>query len=72
MQTIGAKSPEKIAKTVKETLNSFLTVTTYLGLLQIEQKIVDNCLDYTSKHNVFSNEELGFSFNECFSPLSLI
>jgi guanosine-3',5'-bis(diphosphate) 3'-pyrophosphohydrolase len=72
MQTIGAKAPEKIAKTVKETLNSFLTVTTYLGLLQIEQKIVDNCLDYTSKNNVLSDEELGFSFNECFSPLSLI
>jgi (p)ppGpp synthase/HD superfamily hydrolase len=72
MQTIGAKTPEKIAKTVKETLNSFLSVTTYLGLLQIEQKIINNCLFYTSKNNELPDDELVFSFNADFSPLSLI
>lgn len=43
MQTIGAKSPEKIKKIVVETLNSFLILATYLGIKEPEEELRQLC-----------------------------
>ncbi len=48
MQTIGAKSPEKVKKIVDETIQSFITLSMYLGsrmpkMLQIEEEIYNLC-----------------------------
>lgn len=39
IQTIGAKSPEKIKKTIKETLISFFLFAQYCGILELEHEI---------------------------------
>lgn len=43
MQTIGAKSPERIRKTVKETMHYFLVLSKYLELLDVEINILKLC-----------------------------
>ncbi|AJQ52552.1 MULTISPECIES: HD domain-containing protein [spotted fever group] len=43
MQTIGAKSPEKIKKIVDETMYHFLVLSKYLGLLDIEVNLIKLC-----------------------------
>jgi len=43
MQTIGAKSPEKIKKIVDETIKSFIWITEYLDNLKVQQQIVQLC-----------------------------
>jgi (p)ppGpp synthase/HD superfamily hydrolase len=68
MQTIWAKSPEKIEKTVNQTLSNFLSVTMHLGLLKIEKEMINRCLYYTSKEQKKIPDEWPFSFNNS-SPL---
>ncbi|WP_341753203.1 MULTISPECIES: HD domain-containing protein [unclassified Candidatus Tisiphia] len=43
MQTIGAKSPEKIKKIVGETVQSFLAVCTYFGYIKLENHLYELC-----------------------------
>ncbi|WP_375331266.1 HD domain-containing protein [Candidatus Tisiphia endosymbiont of Oplodontha viridula] len=40
MQTVNAKSPEKIKKIVKETIEHFLTLSTYLELFDVRCNII--------------------------------
>lgn len=72
IQTIGAKSPEKIEKTINQTLISFLSVTMHLGLLKIEKEMINRCLYYTSKEQKNLPDEWPFSFNNSSPFLSLI
>lgn len=46
MQTIGAKSPEKIKKIVDETLEYFIAITMYFSILKIETDLVALCYHY--------------------------
>ncbi|MFY9589633.1 HD domain-containing protein [Rickettsia endosymbiont of Halotydeus destructor] len=46
MQTLGAKSPEKIKKITEETIKSFIPFTIYLGITQIEKKLTELCYKY--------------------------
>ncbi|OZG31369.1 HD domain-containing protein [Rickettsia endosymbiont of Culicoides newsteadi] len=43
MQTIGAKSPEKINKIRKETMECFLTLAAHLGIGNIEKEMIKLC-----------------------------
>ncbi|XVN40605.1 MAG: HD domain-containing protein [Rickettsia endosymbiont of Argas persicus] len=43
VQTLGAKSPKKARKIIEETLKAFLTFATYLGINNLENKIIKLC-----------------------------
>lgn len=45
MQTIGAKSPEKIKKVVNETIQEFLVLSVYLELPEITIDLLQLCCD---------------------------
>ncbi|MCC8372166.1 MAG: HD domain-containing protein, partial [Rickettsia endosymbiont of Pseudomimeciton antennatum] len=47
MQTIGAKSPEKIKKIRKETMECFLTLAAHLGIRNIEKEMIKLCRNDT-------------------------
>ncbi|MCC8483354.1 MAG: HD domain-containing protein, partial [Rickettsia endosymbiont of Labidopullus appendiculatus] len=52
MQTIAAKSPEKIKKIVGETAQSFLAVCTYFGYINLENYLYKLCYNSISReHN---------------------
>lgn len=72
MQTIEAKSPEKIQKTTNQTLSNFLSVIMHLGLPKIEKEIINKCLYYTSKNQKNVSDESPFSFNSNSLLFSLI
>lgn len=72
MQTIEAKSPEKIKKITHQTLSNFLSIIMHLGLSKIEEEIINRCLYYTSKERKKAPAELPFSFNNSTPILSLI
>jgi guanosine-3',5'-bis(diphosphate) 3'-pyrophosphohydrolase len=66
VQTIGAKSPEKMTKILEETLESFLWVAAYLELTDIENKFKKTCCDFlmprspgirqpSKKHSILEN-----------------
>ncbi|WP_341756307.1 MULTISPECIES: HD domain-containing protein [unclassified Candidatus Tisiphia] len=44
MQTISAKSPDKIQKIIRETLREFIVVAMYLGMPKVEQEFKRICL----------------------------
>lgn len=44
MQTISVKSPEKLNKIIKETLQTFLTLAAYLEMPKIEQMLSELCI----------------------------
>ena len=44
MQTISAKSPDKIQKIIRETLREFIMVAMYLGMPKVEQEFKRICL----------------------------
>ena len=52
MQTIGAKSPEKIQKIIKETMSTFTVLAAYLGIRDVEEKIISCCRKFI-KNSVF-------------------
>lgn len=51
MQTIGAKSPEKMKKIVDETLQIFLLLAAVLGVYEIEIELSKYCLFAISNYN---------------------
>ena len=52
MQTIGAKSPEKIQKIIKETINTFTVLAAYLGIRDVEEEIISCCRKFI-KNSIF-------------------
>ncbi|WP_425360211.1 MULTISPECIES: HD domain-containing protein [unclassified Candidatus Tisiphia] len=46
MQTIGAKSPEKIKKIVEETLREFVVLSIYLGMPEIKYHFIKMCFQH--------------------------
>ncbi len=59
MQTIGAKSPDKIKKIVGETAQSFLAVCTYFGYINLENYLYKLCHNSVSReHNTNELEVL--------------
>ncbi|WP_425360263.1 MULTISPECIES: HD domain-containing protein [unclassified Candidatus Tisiphia] len=66
MQTIGAKSPEKIKKIIKETLITFLSITTTISELELENELAQLCLNALENNNSYR-----FSFNYNFQLPSL-
>ncbi|APZ30004.1 HD domain-containing protein [Rickettsia conorii] len=55
MQTIGAKSPEKIKKIVDETLISFIVLMPYLGISSLEKHFYRLCLNATHQNRLKEN-----------------
>lgn len=55
MQTIGAKSPEKIKKIIEETITHIVPLSMQLQTLIIKQRIVELCYQhlYVKQHKVF-------------------
>lgn len=43
IQTIAAKSPEKIQKIIKETMSTFTVLAAYLGIRDVEEEIISCC-----------------------------
>ncbi len=43
IQTIAAKSPEKIQKIIKETMSAFTVLAAYLGIRDVEEEIISCC-----------------------------
>lgn len=43
IQTIAAKSPEKIQKIIKETMSAFTVLAAYLGMRDVEEEIISCC-----------------------------
>lgn len=58
IQTVGAKSPEKGWKTILETLQSFLTIATYLKVPIVTNQLRTHCLNIIisyKKSNLYNN-----------------
>lgn len=74
IQTLGVKSPEKISKTVEETLVNFILLSEYLELPSISRIIKQICVENQKKLDKTQNAEglYNFSFNDSYQPLSLI
>lgn len=58
MQTIGAKSLEKMQKIVDETLQIFLLLAAVLEVREIEIELSKYCLCTTSNYNIMDNFQL--------------
>ncbi|WP_417905235.1 HD domain-containing protein [Candidatus Tisiphia endosymbiont of Micropterix aruncella] len=54
LQTVGAKSPEKIKKIVEETLKSFLSMCMYLEHSQLDDYLYELCCDATHKKSIYN------------------
>lgn len=74
IQTISAKSPEKIKKIIKETLGNFIILSEYLQLPNIAEKMRYMCTNALEKLDSEQNQDgkFTFSFNDSYQPLSLI
>lgn len=74
IQALGIKSPEKINKTVNETLVNFILLSEYLELPFISKTIKRICVENQQKLNKKqpSQTAYSFSFNDNYQPLSLI
>ena len=70
IQTLGAKSQEKINKTVEETLVNFILLSEYLELPFLSRLIKQICVDNQVKQT--PHPAYSFSFNDNYQPLSLI
>ncbi|MCC8371956.1 MAG: HD domain-containing protein [Rickettsia endosymbiont of Pseudomimeciton antennatum] len=55
MQTISAKSPEKIKKIVEETSNYFIVLAPYFGMLEIEKQLYQLCWSATYNNRLIYN-----------------
>ncbi len=51
-QTIGAKSPEKAKKIVQETMEYFVILAVYLGILNAEKHFYQLCLRTLNKEQL--------------------
>ena len=73
IHTLGVKTPEKTKKIVNETLITFITLSMHLGLLEVEQKLLNSCMYYTAKNKEeLQKEDPIFSFNNNSPLLSLV
>ncbi|AAY61231.1 Guanosine polyphosphate pyrophosphohydrolases/synthetases homolog [Rickettsia felis URRWXCal2] len=50
IQTVGAKIPEKGWKTILETLQSFLTIATYLKVPRVARQLYTHCLNIAANY----------------------
>lgn len=66
MQTISAKSPEKIKKIIDETTKHFIVLCLFLGLNNVEQILKHICILETKKIDYFMPEEQMIEFNHDF------
>jgi guanosine-3',5'-bis(diphosphate) 3'-pyrophosphohydrolase len=64
MQTIDAKSPEKIRKITKETLSTFVVLSVYLETKDIEEKLVQICTNIANSKLCDGNYQLPFGDDE--------
>ena len=51
MQSIGAKSHEKIKKITEETIGTFTVLAAFLGIRSIEEELIQSCTTFTSAEN---------------------
>ncbi|MCC8370581.1 MAG: HD domain-containing protein [Rickettsia endosymbiont of Stiretrus anchorago] len=51
LQTLGAKSPEKIKKIITESLNVFITISMHLEIPTLVQKLIQLCYTHLSIQN---------------------
>ncbi|MFV9936488.1 MAG: HD domain-containing protein [Rickettsia endosymbiont of Haemaphysalis japonica] len=58
MQTIKAKSPEKVWKTTFETLQIFLALAAYLKMPKIAQQLEQHCWNVISSYKMLQNKLL--------------
>ena len=73
MQTLGSMSVSKVSKITTETLISFITSSMYVGILEVEQLLLDSCIYYNHEQNKESyRAKPVFSFNNNSSILSLV
>jgi len=57
IQTLGAKSPEKAKKILVETISKFVTLSVYLEIPRLEQKLCELCLYHLTKYNFALQEQ---------------
>lgn len=71
--TLGVKSPNKISKTIDETLIHFIILSEYLDLACISRVIKSECIKNKTKLNIQQSNvvDYRFSFNDDYHPLSL-
>ncbi len=64
MQTLGAKSPEKMKKIIAETLQTFIVLATYLEIPIIRQELIQLCYEHLGISELFAaNSHPGFSLD---------
>jgi len=63
MKTLGAKSPEKKQKTIKETVYAFIVLSAYLGLRNVEEEISFLCSN-TLKEQSYLNSGTMVNFRD--------
>ncbi len=71
MQTIGAKSPEKISNTVEETMHYFLVLSKYLELLDIEINLLELCATTLTVPNYYLDHYHLFSLDNYQLPFQV-
>jgi len=64
MLTLGAKSPDKIKKIVEETTSTFITLAAYLGIREVEEKLLQLCIQYIKQGLIYKNSELPFGSDQ--------
>ncbi|WP_341790631.1 HD domain-containing protein [Rickettsia endosymbiont of Polydrusus tereticollis] len=64
IQTLGAKSPEKAKKIIKESLREFVIVAMHLEIPALTQKLINLCYQYLSITKYFSAQERYQLFTE--------
>ena len=69
IQTLGAISPEKVKKVIKETLNFFIVTTMYMEYKTLEQTMYKLCCDNLSIDYSFDND---LQFSESKSYLDFL
>ena len=57
IQTIKFLSPEKIKKTIEETISTFLVLAIYLGIPEYKNKLIRTCYEVIGIENEFSEQE---------------
>ncbi|WP_218460320.1 HD domain-containing protein [Rickettsia sp. TH2014] len=58
LQTINAKSTEKVLETVKETIESFLLIAAYLEIRTVEQQLLNVCTNFIKQHFPSEQKEI--------------
>ncbi|EER21403.1 MULTISPECIES: HD domain-containing protein [Rickettsia] len=71
MQTIGAKSPEKVKKIVEETMYYFLVLSKYLELLDIKVNLIKLCSATLTIPNYFLDHYHLFSLDNYQLPFQV-